>query len=550
MGTKRVILDLSRGMLEAVLVSGSRVVRAYAEPFDAETWDEAWSHGLRPLDGALATALGAIGAKKALVTVLYQSPDTAVEIYSYPTDARSAVGAAALALADAVSFPLAENPSALCLLGRDGPCEKRQSHVLGAADHAKSSESIVSWLERAGCRPLRIIPSDAVMLASLYKRVMEHPEPGLTFVLHLGEHSSAFAAGDGEALQFVRRVDLGLEMLVEAMMRPIAARGARDAEVTLDRGEARELLFRMGVPKPEDVYDESRALTGADLLPAMQPVLQRYIVEAKQSMRFGLSDANRSRASLLITGPGAAVPGLDRVFTSELERPTIVCAQGEGFIPGMPGAPGTVLRAALDGGAPAIDLLPSRVVERIAFSRIQSGLLVGSAAAAAILAMDAGLAISTLNRVDTEMAAIEPAARQARLIAASRAEAEAVALSVERTLAQIAEEMGARPHWRAFLLELSRSTPESVRLTEISADASQATAVCRLRGHALNPGGVETRDLITGYIESLTALPLVAGVEIGATQRIIMEGRDAQQFELAVSLVGSPYAAAGPGDAP
>ena len=52
----------------------------------------------------------------------------------------------------------------------------------------------------------------------------------------------------------------------------------------------------------------------------LQPIdLQRYIIELRQSLRFGLSDEERADINLTITGPGASLPGLAELLARELD---------------------------------------------------------------------------------------------------------------------------------------------------------------------------------------------------------------------------------------
>ena len=81
---------------------------------------------------------------------------------------------------------------------------------------------------------------------------------------------------------------------------------------------------------------EGYGLAGTQVVPLLQPVLQRFIVELRQSLRFGLNDNDRANLSLFITGPGSAVKGLS------VDSGAVDHAAADG---------GAVDHAAADGGA-------------------------------------------------------------------------------------------------------------------------------------------------------------------------------------------------------
>ncbi len=100
------------------------------------------------------------------------------------------------------------------------------------------------------------------------------------------------AVGRPGRLAFVRSIGVGTESFADALVRPLRARAAETAPVSLDRESVRSVLRQVGIPSPDALIPGHPELTGASLLPVLHPVIQRLALEIKQSVRFGVEDAD------------------------------------------------------------------------------------------------------------------------------------------------------------------------------------------------------------------------------------------------------------------
>lgn len=518
MSRKTVEISLSPGRLTVAL--GERCANIDLEE---QLWETAWSEGLRPLDKPLTDALTELGVPGADGLLVYRSPTAIAEVFSYPVKAGAAEEAAALALADALGRPLEQCTWSLQTLSATTR-PTVQTVILAAGDIAATAEVIEQWTRRAGVRLVHAEPADARALALVAGAVRCGPGGACRAVLRMDDAGSVFAAGSGERLAFVRCVGIGLDQFVEALTRPIPRKGGVAGPAQLGRAKAREILMRVGVPEPAQIVDEALGIRGGDLLPLMQPALQRLLIEIKQSLRFGLDDAERTSLMIGLDGPGAAIPGLAATIASAVDRPVAPCAP--------PTKPLKLRRMST--------LAPS-AREAIAMRRASVALRAGAVGAAALIAFETFSAVRREKAIGAEIAAIEIDAERAGEAIASAEAQRSVAAALTDAQAKLDASFGRRTDWMAFLRELAVLTPESVRFTEIAGSYESGLPMASLHGVAW----FEEADTdasgegpITRYLDALRASPLVDRVELGETQRSDFEGRPARRFSLRVSLVG------------
>ena len=51
----------------------------------------------------------------------------------------------------------------------------------------------------------------------------------------------------------------------------------------------------------------------------MQPIIQRYMIETRQTVRFGMGENDIPRTTLILAGPGTKIPNLASLFENQLE---------------------------------------------------------------------------------------------------------------------------------------------------------------------------------------------------------------------------------------
>lgn len=366
------------------------------------------------------------------------------------------------------------------------------------------------------------------------RRALSTSASGCVLCLHIGMHQSVLAAADRNRLAFVRQLGVGLQALVAALSREPAGRAGVDG--VLDAGSALDLLLDAGLPRGDEHGGERGA---GRVLPLLQPGIQRLVVETRQSIRFGLSDEARRGARIIIEGPGAAVPRLAEVIAQQVGLPFVPIESARGDGGARQQATGVTLLPADGRGVPS--LLPESLAARELASRVRRGLAVGTAAAMAVIAVEAigvsrslGQAERELERVRSDAARLGPVAELHQRLTQTTATLASVRGRSERAI-------GPDPKWHAALVLLSEVVPESVRLGQVSFTVDGGVPTMRIYGQTLSGGDGEGSTMLRQLLSTLSAAPMVSEARLGATQLVESRWGTSQSFDLTVSLVPLPF---------
>lgn len=543
-------IGFSPSLLEVVHHAGERVIGTETVVLDPSMWRDAWDKGLEPLDRALCGALDRLGVQgRCRATVFHHGPDVITEVFSYPTGVSGAMEAARLALAETLPYPMGCNPHVVKLLARDKGGQTRRTHVLVSADKDESAQSLHDWVERSGCVVEALASRDAAVLSAVIKRVMGGASN--LAVMYLGEHRTVIAAGDEGNLRFVRVAGVGYDLLVDAYAR--AKPASSEGGPVLSRAESREMLLKVGIPMRRGVVHESTGLAGQDVLPLLQPIIQRYAVEAKQSMRFGMGETESARTKLVMVGPGAAIPQLAEVLAGHVDleiEPCQTWSNPQQDVGGGGGGGGCgELYRTITGDASNISLMPHAAEEHRASRLVQRCLGVGAVAAMVAMGTDAMMTVSALREAQQALNATQPRITQIMENNQTMAKAAVLAGRVSSAQSQLDSVIGYKPSWRALLGALSELTDDTVRLTEVRCDLRNGQPAAVLRGMT-GAAQSDQSGILAMYMERLLGCPLVKNVDLGSTRTMDTEEGSRLQFELTISLNSLPVKTLVEGDVP
>lgn len=531
----RLAIELSPEWVAASLMRGEQLEGLAVEPIDAELWERAWSDHLRPLDAALKSCVDQLDASGAHSIVFHYSPEAVAEIFSCPARGAAAMQAATLALTEQSGVDPAGNPCQIVPIAHDRSGSPKQTHLLMTADRDSTASSIAEWVKRAGLRLDGIAPAEGGHLTWLVQRLVKIPDNSGRVLMWIGSHRSALAVGGGGRLSLVRRLDIGVETLISALCKTSLTQG--DSGIpTLSREDARTIINTIGIPEAKSDVDAARGLRGYHLLPLLQPILQKCIVELKQSIRFGLDEGGRAGAKLSIVGPGAAVPRLGQVLSeqTEIELDPIGALDNEQ----------SDLSVALLGLPSGCNLLPLEEARIGSLRRIRRSLWTGGAVAAATALVLCSVTLHESSQASGKLKTMRGTISDLEAVMLERESGNTEIAAIERVLVAGDEQLGDAPRYADFLRELTLLTPESVRLGDISYsrtienDKAGKTSRNRveLRGTAKANAEGASPDLTT-YIQTLSKSPLVASVTLGATERAELDGSEALRFTLTLTLV-------------
>lgn len=551
MPRQRVIIELSPSTLAVRTYRGDVTASSRAIRYPLGEWPSDWIAGMNSRSADLAGLVIEFGCEGCPCLVVYHAPGsvTAVTSCSHAAGATAALDAARLQLSSLAASPTDLSPSDFRTVSRDvgGSAEdsSAQVHVLGIADSEENAAAIVAWAEKAGLRVEGLVPQDAAAIVSAIDALSAPKRRGgTTAAVWLGEHGGALAVGGPSRLLFVRTLGIGVHDLAEAMTTCSGSTdGGSDSNASksaagLDLDQSRAVLVDIGIPTAQQALPGLPGLTGASVLPALQPLLQRLAVEIKQSLRFGVSEEMRAELGLCVCGPGSAVGNL----ASTLSRMT-----GCGALREPEATVGSMAQDGMDWGLVG-DRMPrissTAHAGRLVLRHARRALKVGVGAAAAVLLFNAAAARMQLTRererffaIQTLTQGTEVSAEVQQVSVDARLEADALAERVRRRL-------DGSPAWGATLAAVSAAAPPVVKLTDIAFKDRKAgapgTAECVLHGRVTIEGGSDPIGAIRRYSKNLEACPLVAAVRLGSTQIADTPDGEAQTFELSLTLVGVP----------
>ena len=233
---------------------------------------------IESVDGAVREAVRRAGLQRGeRVRVVYESETGDAEVTAFGGSASQAIGAATVAISE--HFPHGIPARAASIIPAPSKItQSAQEHqVLAVADTEAALGEIASAVEAAGVRFVGAYIHRAVLLEHLV-RVATESETERTAYCLIGTHGGAIGSVQAGRIAFARGFSIGAYHLASAIDR--ALKGIQSqAGIGHIEGTARghRIFERFGIPQPDTLIEQSPAILGRDLLPALQPVLQRCL---------------------------------------------------------------------------------------------------------------------------------------------------------------------------------------------------------------------------------------------------------------------------------
>ncbi len=551
---RRAIVEISPGKITLDVVR-SRGTRALAEDsLDSSLEGAAWfEHALATLAGLVreckAERLSALTIVHGAVGGWDGGGATVIQSFPKRLAARQAIEGGLLALDAASKFDRADAPSGTLIAATDG-CKGPTSrqHVASFAMSDAAVTNIQALICDSGLTFAGVVPGETVASVHALNWAVEQTiaasgarhstdssalRTARAFVW-LDTSSSCLCVARGGRVLLTRPIPIGLESLVDALSKPVRVEGSSIACVRFDRAGARLLLASTGVPTPESAIAEHPGMTGANLLPLLQPVLQRLAVEIKQSVRFGLEEHDREGLELELIGPGATVPrlreflsglaGFDDASSERAERRTTDVQPREV----------TIL------GSHALKPLAASIRSRM--TTIRACAAVGCAAAVCWVGFNWWIDRETIRMTERELVSYSATAQTARRTIESTELALRTRASLTAFESRIAASLGARTDWASVLRWLSEHRGESVRFASIECESTEMVPVVRLDGIATGADGPSANKALTDFLATLREWPPADRVHLRSTVQSSDSGTSTCAFEIAVTLFSLPPA--------
>lgn len=402
----------------------------------------------------------------------------------------------------------------VCSLGAE---TDEGSWILGVECDETSAEEAASCVRGAGLTPLALIPSRAFAQASVAAVVRRDGGAEPVVALRLDETSGALAGGTGGKLALVRPVDIGHDALTQgyrSALRALSDGGGDDDEL---RGRAEILLWKHGVPAREAVLDEQLGLTGAMVLPALQPVLQRIGVELRQTIKFGLGDSALSNSKILLSGQITKCPGIADALAAMMETPVIDAPADSDECKEILGV-----------------IEPASERARATVRRFSLGAACGAAATIAAAAFIANGASGQAAAARAADAAISPQLQQLSALHDRLLYVSEDITRLNAVKAALDASLGVNPEWSLVMGELSRLTPADIKIVRFAGSSEATDARLRIDGTASVGDGSE--DPVVGYMERLRNSSLFSDVQIASSRLESRDGVARREFSVTLRV--------------
>ncbi|MCH8823985.1 MAG: PilN domain-containing protein [Planctomycetes bacterium] len=539
--SRSVAVALLPDRIDIIARNGQSIEVAQRIPIKLDTDPVAWIKDLRGIGELLKEVVQENNLEGTPTYVVYDSPTQVVDLVelniSSPSQAREA---AIISCAEAIPYSLDAAVTEAIVIGRDPSDDDPQTHVLLVADRQDIATAIVDMIEEAGLDFQTATPLQATVIAKLAGASLRNSQTYQGW-LYVGNNSSFFiVAGQGK-LRFGRNINIGLETLVESLTRPIFSTG-QTPTVELDLATARKILHTHGVAYGDDVVIMQPRLTQNQIVPLMQPILQRLVVELRQSLRFGLPQSQDEPITLAITGPGCNVPGFASLLGQELNMPVTVDSCYADYDYSCPSSPGNDAVIATNNRPflERMSLQPPDVAQQQTTTHIRRWLSVSLVVALAIVVMDTLSMELRLNGLRAQESAI---AGQVAIIDSLRKTKMQLASAVEdmaKLNTTIADQIGSYYDFKSILQDISLLTPQSIQLMNLALRRGSDGLIVTIDGFAIADDVSEQKSELEAYIESLKQSPLFADVLLKNVQVAVVNGSSGDRFEASFHAIELP----------
>lgn len=529
-GRDQILIGLSPTCLRVASCRGGRLAAVTCTPLEPGEWEKSWVQGLSPLDAKLTEALKTARAgKNASARIVYFSQAATAEVFSIPVRGGAALQAANFSLTEALPDRGEDWPISLTPLHADGRAQPApKTHILGMADSPHATEALASWASRAGLTIESLVPAKAAVLSRAVAAARELPASGTHALLWVEDHVTVFAGWSNGRLIFARSLDFGYWMLAEAI-----ARGGRSGDRRgVDQSLAYQTLFAAGIPQRHQVAEPGPTGISLDgVLPLMQPVLQRYLIETRQTLRFTVPEADQAKVRVLLAGPGAGIPGLAVALESNFDAGLEVHKEES---PG-PVSPSDAGELGCIAGLPFSGLLPPSESERRMHDRLNGALRVGGIVLAMVMLAAGGWSYARNAALQREFGQL-----QSRIDSMDEHElhvkrAQKLSTDITAATQMIRDTIGGRPRWIAALALISRDCGDHVELNHVAGSyGPDKTPVLTLGGTAYPSRNGP--DSLTDFVSRVSKNPVISNVKIVSTLATEVSGVEAKSFTISVQL--------------
>jgi len=274
------------------------------------------------------------------------------------------------------------------------------------------------------------------------------------------------------------------------------------------------------------------------VLPVLQPVLQRSVVQMKQSLRFELSEEERRDAVLVLTGVGQRIPRLIDTLAAHAD----VDLQSRVMPPQDTAIDTDVdsdLVTALNVDDWDADLGSLAEHRRSLMWRAKIMLAIGTACSLALIGAQSVPPFVSLNAARSQRTKLAPHLASVTAIESRVESARQFREQIDSLRLLLWKGLGVTIPWNAMLRELEELTPDNIKLLDLSYHSTDQDGVLTMSGFA-RPTDDDAAGGLSAYMDRISLSPLVDSVRLGSTSRADDNDGQMIQFSATIKLVAVP----------
>lgn len=522
--TTRIAVSLTPHGLRGAVYRCGRVLRAERIDLDPAVIDGAWDQGLTDLDRPLRQLLTRLshGRGRPSISVIYHGRTLVAQTHEIPGRADDARRAAIMKARESGSESTTVNGEILAT----SALRLGSSMVLTLSDREQESSKIYAWIARCGGRLDSVVPEVSIVVKAAVSRVMASDT--VQGCCYIGTDWAAIACGSKSGLIMVRAFEFGHSLLSDVFQRAMGG----DSGV-IDGCAGERALFEHGLPfKSTDINPELRA----KVLPLVAPVLQRFCVEVKQTIRFGVP-ADKQPSEIVLDGPGACIAHLASSITESINMHVSVAPGLETARPLEPFGHGTVEGTWVTSRSGCVDLVPQIALEQRSIDLMKRCLAGGVVTAGLLIGAEYLHAQSQHRDLNEQFQAITPMVASMDRAYETMDGIRKLGVQAGAVARRVTPSANQNTDWPGVLALVASLTNESVRLDDFEGRVSPTGIEVRLRGIAIGADDEAASDAMAAFVHGLQSSDLVALAQIGGTTREQnAEGRATRTFSLTLSL--------------
>jgi len=218
-----------------------------------------------------------------------------------------------------IPYDIAEAILDYKIINRDSrPGEPSSLDIVCVWAREKEVKEQAFVLRQLGLKCLAVVPLPFIYPKFVSQYEQDNDAP--VSILHIGEDKCYIVICNDKQLEFYRELPLSIDKLKECLTGVLTS---ESGEVSISAEKAEKLLFSVGIPQKEAIYEDK--VSSTQILAMLRPILERLVQEIKRSLNYYYTELKNKGARvnrIFLGGQAKKIPNLDMFLKQELDLET------------------------------------------------------------------------------------------------------------------------------------------------------------------------------------------------------------------------------------